>query len=162
MKSIIYILSLFFTIISCHKKEDKKDFKGISNKNVSTISVYTEQFGNFQKLDSLKNLIEAKGDTTAFLELEEIYFNSEHSEEFLYYALFMSNAYNYSESYYSIYRILHTDFGKEKYKISDKLANYYLLKAYELGSKNAFNTVMERFSKRKIPTSKEYWESIVE
>lgn len=72
----------------------------------------------------------------------------------------MSNAYKYSEAYFTVYSILKTDYGKEKYKANDKLANYYLLKANELGNKSASFAIEERFSNKTIPFSSEYWNLI--
>jgi hypothetical protein len=144
--SLVVIICIFF---SCNDKKVEKEKKITkSDEGVSTLSVYNKRYRDFK----------SKGDTIAFIELEEIYFNSGHGEEFLYYAIFMANAYNYSGGYLSVYRILHTDFGKEKYKLNDRLANYYLLKAYELGNRSAGYSIEERFYNVKIPTSKEYWD----
>lgn len=160
MKLKFKIVIVFFVFYACNKKNNNHK-NNEYEESTNTFSFYNEKFMDDVQIEKLKNAVQEKGDTLAFKELEEIYFNSGHRKEFLYYALFMSNAYNYKQAYYSVYRILHTDFGEEKYKYNDKLANYYLLKAYELGSKNAIYNIEERFPKSKIPSSKEYWKLIV-
>lgn len=158
-KSLFLILLLVF--LACNN-ENSKHYKNVveSDINESTFSLYNKEFNDIGKIEDLKKAINTKGDTIAFLKLKEIYYNSGHRDEFLYTAIFMSNAYKYSEAYFTVYSILKTDFGKEKYKINDKLANYYLLKAYELGSKSAAFSVEERFSKGTLPSSIEYWNLI--
>ncbi|SHI64969.1 hypothetical protein [Flavobacterium terrae] len=163
MKSVLRVplkvLILISILYSCNKKDkiERSEYEEKSN----TFSFYNKEFINANKIENLKKTIEIKGDTIAFLELEEIYFNSGHRDEFLYYAIFMANAYDYSGAYYTCYKILHTDFGKEKYKMNDKLANYYLLKANEKGSKSSTYNIKERFPNGKIPSSEEYWKSII-
>lgn len=149
--NIIFIL--IFSLLSCENKKNQPEV----NTGESTYSVYSKEYRDFDKMKRLKKAVKSKGDTIAFIELEEIYFNSGHREEFLYYAIFMANTYNYSGAYMSVYRILHTDLGTEKYKLNDRLANYYLLKAYELGNKSAGFSIEDRFYNVKIPTSNEYW-----
>lgn len=162
MKLILKVLVLVFILNSCNRKAKGDNIKTNENKEtVNTFSFYNKEYENVDKIGKLKKAIEIKGDTLAFLELEEIYFNSGHRDEFLYYAVFMSNAYDYSGAYYTCYKILHTDFGKEKYETNDKLANYYLLKAYEKGNKSSIYNIEERFPKGKAPSSEEYWKSIV-
>lgn len=160
MKSIrnIILPVLICIFFSCNNKKVKKENNIIkSEESSNTVSFYNKKYRDINKMEALKKAIESKGDTIAFIELEEIYFNSGHGEEFLYYGVFMANAYNYSGGYMSVYRILRTGFGEEKYKLNDRLANYYLLKAYELGNRSAKNSIEERFYNIKIPTSKEYW-----
>lgn len=163
MKSIqnISLLVLICMLFSCNNKKAEKEINiNKPDESSNTVSFYNKKYKDFDKMEALKKAIKSKGDTIAFIELEEIYFNSRHGEEFLYYAIFMANAYNYGGGYMAVYRILRTGYGEEKYKFNDRLANYYLLKAYELGNRSAANNIEDRFYNIKIPTSKEYWNSI--
>jgi hypothetical protein len=154
----ISLLALICILFSCNnKKVEKQNNIAKPEESSNTVSFYNKKYRDFDKMEALKKAIKSKGDTIAFIELEEIYFNSRHGEEFLYYAIFMANAYNYSGGYMAVYRILHTDFGAEKYQLNDRLANYYLLKAYELGNRSASFSIEDRFYNVRIPTSKEYW-----
>ncbi len=154
------LLILMFFVIACNNKKDINLNEFNANENVSTHSIYNKEYQDSNRIEELKKAIQIKGDTIAFLKLKEIYFNSGHRDEFLYTAIFMSNAYKYSEAYFTVYSILKTDYGKEKYKINDKLANYYLLKAYESGNKSATFVLKERFTNKTAPSSNEYWNFI--
>ena len=69
----------------------------------------------------------------------------------------MATDYEYYAAYYEAYSILHTDLEIEKHEEINKMANYYLLKYYELGNKDCKASIKERFNQLEIPTSKEYW-----
>jgi hypothetical protein len=154
------LLILIFFVLACENKKDNNLTVSASNQSTSTFSIYNKEYQNSDRIEELKKTIAIKGDTIAFLKLKEIYYNSGHRDEFLYTAIFMSNAYKYSEAYFTVYSILKTDYGKEKYKVNDKLANYYLLKAYELDNKSASFAIEERFINKTIPSSSEYWNLI--
>jgi len=162
MKKIIYliVLALFY---SCNKSKNQEINKveNDSLRVVNTVSIYNDEIKDSQKIEKLIEAIKSEGDTLAFIELQDIYFNSGKRKEFLYYSLYMSNAYNYKEAYFSNYMILKTDFINEKNKLNNMYANFYLLKAYELGYKYSINSVKNRFNDS-IPKSDEYWSLILE
>ncbi len=69
----------------------------------------------------------------------------------------MANVYNYDYAFYTSYSILMTDIINEKNEINNVYANYYLLKSYELGYKEAYSTIEERFGKsERFISSKDY------
>jgi|GEM_PF-1684799 len=127
----------------------------------STPSVkYFEKYNDDKKLKELSEKIITQGDTISFNEMADIYMITGHQKEFLYYSMRISNDYNYHGGYYMTYLILHTDVENGSNKKINKLANYNLLKAYELGNKNAKRNIKSRFEKIKIPKSEEYWDQI--
>lgn len=133
--------------MSCNKKVEE----------INTAQKYLKDFNNSKKMEELSNKILNKGDTISFLEMVDIYALSGHRKEFLWYALRMATDYGYSGAYYEAYSILHTDYDIEKHEGVNKLANYYLLKSYELGNKGARRNIHLRFNPSEIPTSKDYW-----
>lgn len=61
-------------------------------------------------MDSLNYLVLSKGDTLAYNELKGIHYIGEQKfTGFLYYALIMSNKYNYKVASFDVYDILTTD-----------------------------------------------------
>ena len=151
----------FFVIclISCNERleENRKEIKQNNLSGISTHDVYFEKFLNIVEMDSLKDKIRREGDTIAFQKLKEIYYNSGYENDFFYYSMYMANTYEYSYAFYTSYSILMTDIITEKNKVNNIYANYYLLKSYELGYKDALSTIEERFGKSaKITSSKDY------
>ncbi len=159
MRKIIFLILLTACFYSCNSREENTQSRN-KNSNLSetnTYEVYSEEFFNVVKMDSLKNKVRKEGDILAFQELKEIYYNSGHENEFLYYSTFMANVYNYDYAFYTSYSILMTDIINEKNKINNIYANYYLLKSYELGYKEAYSTIEERFGKsERFISSKDY------
>lgn len=150
MKKIICAVSVILFFVSCNKKVEE----------INTGQKYLKDFDNNKKMEELSNKILNKGDTIAFWEMSEIYALSGHRKEFLWYTLRMATDYEYSGAYYEAYSILRTDLDIEKHVVVNKMANYYLLKSYELGSKDAKRNIHLRFNQSEIPTSKEYWRTI--
>lgn len=151
----ILFLFLIIVVSSCDKSikmEGNLD-------EMSTTSNFLDKYNNFEYVKKMSNKIHL-GDTIAFTELRDVYFLSSHKKEFLYYALTMAHSYNYHEAYYSVYRILGTDIINDKNKYQNKIANYYLLKSHEMGSKQAISVIKSRFSDHKFPTSTDYWKTI--
>jgi hypothetical protein len=147
MKKIICVVSVILFFVSCNKKVEE----------INTGQKYLKDFNNSKKMEELSNKILNKGDTIAFWELYDIYAFSGHQKEFLWYTLRMATDYEYHGAYYEAYFILHTDLEIEKHVVVNKMANYYLLKSYELGNKGARRNIHLRFNQSEIPTSKEYW-----
>ncbi|MFH6987970.1 hypothetical protein ACHRVW_09510 [Flavobacterium collinsii] len=150
MKKFICVVSVIIFFVSCNKKVEE----------INTAQKYLKDFDNNKKMEELSNKILNKGDTIAFWEMSEIYALSGHRKEFLWYTLRMATDYEYAGAYYEAYAILDTDLEIEKHELVNKMANYYLLKSYELGYKGAKSSIKERFNQLEIPTSKEYWRTI--
>ena len=76
-------------------------------------------------------------------------------DEILLVSFIMANKYNYKEAYYDIYRSLARCSDEVPIDSLDKttknLALFYLLKANERGSSNAYYAVQEIFKDKKIP-----------
>ena len=153
MKKNIFFYSLFIiiNIYSCQKnKED--------NTSITPSKDTYDDFYNNNKIKALSKKILFEQDITAYNSLERIYLESGHSKDFLFYSLRMAEDSNYAEASFTTYFILHSNDEKD-IKIN-KLAIYYLIKAYELGSDSAILEITEFFENGKIPKSKDYWNAI--
>ncbi|WP_199141938.1 hypothetical protein [Pedobacter sp. ASV12] len=153
------LLLIYFCLIlfGCESKKSKPI------EPLSTGKVFLSEFDNNIKIKSLSEQAQ-KGDTAAYNKLYEIYSLSDHSEEFLYKAVTMAETYNYSQAYFDVYIILRSGKSNSKNSFTNKLANYYLLKAFEAGNSHSRFQIEERFNKREIsslPTSREYWNEIL-
>ena len=119
--NIIFI----FLVISCNKKESID----ITTSDNNSASFFREKLFNKKLMDSLNYLVLTKGDTLAYNELKGIHYIGEQKfTGFLYYALIMSNKYNYEVASFDVYDILTTDkeFLDDKTK---KMAKDYLEKS---------------------------------
>ncbi|KAF2341917.1 hypothetical protein [Flavobacterium tistrianum] len=120
--SVIILISVLF---SCNEKNN--DVIVTSDDNSG--SYFRRKLENKKLMDSLDYLVLSKGDTLAYNELKAIHYIGEHKfTGFLYYALIMSNKYNYKVASFDVYDILTTN---EKYLDVEtrKIADEYLLKS---------------------------------
>lgn len=139
---------LFFLLILIFSCQEKKDI----------------QETNYDR-DFLNSLIEKginNGDTISYDRAFNYVLEKGGYVEFYYYALLMANKYNYDKAYYNLYILLTregiTYNGIEIFSNDEetqRLANYYLLKAYELGHKGAHSNLEEIFGDN-IPKSNDY------
>lgn len=104
---------------------------------ISPSKSYLADFNNSKKVRELSGRIAEKENTLAYNELKEIYFFSSHSEDFLRNSLIMADNFDYSKAYFDMYFILKNDIIDSITIKTNKLANYYLLKAYEKGVEDA-------------------------
>lgn len=158
MKNINLIYLLILSIFSCQKNTDN-DLKKVQQNSIgaNTFSTYNKQFLDKKEIKKLITNIKEKGDTIAFIKLKEIYYNSGHKSEFLYYSLYMANTYNYKYAYYTNYSLLMNDIVTKENYLNNVYANYYLFKSHELGYKYALGTIEERFGTTlNIPKSSDY------
>lgn len=150
----LILLCLFF---SCNEKN-----KEIGENATSPIGSYQKDFENVNKNIELTNKI-INGDTIAYEELKDIYFNSDHVKDFLKHSLIMANNFNHPKACLDVYHLLKTNEINNENNMTNKLANYYLLKAHEMGQHNTENAIKERFNKAEnLPTSKDYWMTVVQ
>ncbi|URC11764.1 MULTISPECIES: hypothetical protein [unclassified Flavobacterium] len=107
MKIKEFVVVVFFIICaSCNdKKTNQAEIK--KDDDVSTGSVYSDEYNNKEKTDKLLNKIVHEGDTTAYNNLAEIYFLSGHRLSFLYVSILMANKHKYSQAYYDVYNCLY-------------------------------------------------------
>lgn len=150
-KSILSILTLF--LFSCKKETNSV----VAEK--APAQEYLDDYNNKVKMSKLVDNLNSC-DTISFKQLEKIYFISNHQKEFLFYSLRMATDCEYGKAYHTTYSILATDETNNKNFKINRLANYYLLKAYEKGYKDAKYDIDERFENNKIPSALEYWNMI--
>jgi hypothetical protein len=158
------LIVLLFIVIACNNEEKKQPESKKPIRDdvtaVSTATVYLPKYNDLELMKKLSDKILTEGDTIAFNEMKGIYILSTHTKDFLYYSIIMGDRYNYNEAYMTTYFIMHSDIVDKTNIKQNKLANYYLLKAYEGGHKDAMYILKERFPDGKIPKSAEYWDTI--
>ena len=119
---LIYILSLItICFFSCKQKTEKP------------IVVLT--MNHTRPINTLKELVLSKGDTTAYNELHTAFMNEKHVEEYLLYSIIMANKYNYHRAYFQVYFCLTSVFKYDVGEMDDEtktLAIKYLKKGVEL------------------------------
>jgi hypothetical protein len=119
-----YIIFFIFLVISCNKKNCNETT--ISN---NSVDYFREKLHNKKLIDSLNYLVLNKGDTLAYNQLKGIHYIGEQKfTGFLYYALIMSNKYNYKVASFDVYDILMTNDKFLDIK-TKKMADEYLLKS---------------------------------
>ncbi|WP_269234132.1 hypothetical protein [Flavobacterium flavigenum] len=120
-----FIVIFVFLVVSCNKKSNGE----IITSDMNSATFFREKLYNKKLMDSLNYLVLSKGDTLAYNELKGIHYIGEQKfTGFLYYALIMSNKYNYKVASFDVYDILTTD-KKFLDKKTKKMANEYLLKS---------------------------------
>ena len=123
MKRLIIIFVL--SVISCNNKGNSE----ITTSDNNSATYFREKLFNKKLMDSLNYLVLSKGDTLAYNELKGIHYIGEQKfTGFLYYALIMSNKYNYKVASFDVYDILTTEKKFLDIK-TKKMANEYLLKS---------------------------------
>ena len=123
MKRLIIIFVL--SVISCNNKGASE----ITTSDNNSATYFREKLFNKKLMDSLNYLVLSKGDTLAYNELKGIHYIGEQKfTGFLYYALIMSNKYNYKVASFDVYDILTTEKKFLDIK-TKKMANEYLLKS---------------------------------
>ncbi|CAM3733782.1 hypothetical protein [Flavobacterium chungbukense] len=118
------LVILILLLISCNKKNN-----AVIVTDDNSASYFRRKLENKKLMDSLDNLVMSKGDTLAYNELKAIHYIGEQKfTGFLYYALIMSNKYNYKVASYDVYDILTTN---EKFldKETRRMADEYLIKS---------------------------------
>jgi hypothetical protein len=152
----LFIVIIFGSLFSsCEDKTIKKtdDLNG-----VSPSKQYSDMFNNKVKRHKLEEKVFSKGDTLAYRELFDIYFISGNKNDFLKIAMIMANDYNFPEAYIHVYTLLNSEKINAVNQKSNKLANFYLLKAYELDKESGYEVdIEERFGNKPVPKSKDYW-----
>lgn len=148
------IILLNFCILFC-MCNDKKQIERLS---VASSKEYYDDYDNNEKIKLLTGSVLMKRDTIAYNTLERILMGSNHQRELLFYSLRMAEDSESSRACFTTFLILSSD--NEENVQANKLATYYLLKAYEKGNISAKYEMNGRFENNKIPTSLEYWCSI--
>lgn len=164
MKQILKFFSLFL-LFSCQNKEE---LTTIQSRKSDTIYVgspsyqFQKEFEDVNLIRELSERVTVKGDSIAFKHLQSIYIFSGHEDEFFFYSYIMAIKFEYPEAYYQNYSILKTDIKDDDFRERNAHANYYLLKAYESGYRDAIIEVEERFDTKNLPKSSDYWNKLNE
>jgi hypothetical protein len=99
-----------------------------------TPTTFMQKFSNLELMNNLHNRVLHHGDTLAYRELRMIHYLAEQRVTgFLFYALVMSNKYNYDQASYDVYDILTHGDSTLDVK-SREMADYYLEKSKLSGS----------------------------
>jgi hypothetical protein len=81
------------------------------------------------------------GDTLAYNEYQLICSLSGHDKETLFYSLIVAEEFNYHRAYFNAYYTMTINTAELKSKHYNDLKMYYLLKAYELGNRDALDEI---------------------
>lgn len=156
----IYIITLLFVFAS---------LSGCNNKPKETILGY-EPDNPLENYQAEKDAVLKRGDIIAYETIRDI-FPKEYFEHFLFYALHMSDKYDYVDAYYDVFLCLHSLYKEEDENglpLLDRLDNltkdialYHLMIAAEKGNESAiliFNEYLRQglyFNKNSIQYEKE-------
>ena len=131
MKRYLYFFLITLGTICCSNP--------INDKSIS-INTATRPY------DDLQKLIVFNGDTNAYEELSIQYFDHDHQDEFLIYALVMANKYDYAQAYFDVFYCLTLPFYGTGAQIDEKTAHIaivYLIEAADKGHHQAMRIVMD-------------------
>lgn len=143
LNRVLHVL-LFSCLFSCSSQDNNKEkaYDTVEEISFSMNRPYQENLKN----DSLRNhkLYKAlvKGDTLAYISISKDYLLGGGDDMFLYFALMMTDKYDYHMAYFDVYRY-YSRFKNNK--MFDLLADFYLLKAYFKKNKSAKNEIVTRF-----------------
>ena len=150
MKNLLTIITILTLFMSCKKEDYKKEHEESCKSN--------NDGANYLNLDDSNMIFELKkgimdNDTILYKKYYAIYLKSGHAKEFLYYALLMAEKNNSKTAYLNVAEILN-DPIQVKYNFKSKFASFNLLKAYELGEKNAKQYVNYIYTEKGKPIPK--------
>lgn len=152
MKNYVVVFLIF--MFSCGKTEKQAEVVVMTESTPE--DKFYKEFRDEGKRKELGERVVVSGDTVAYWDMSKIYLLSGNRHEFLYYSLMMSEEHDYPSAHLENFYALRSIRSPK----TDKIANYYLLKAYESGIDNAEEFIKERFPDGKVPTSCEYWDTI--
>lgn len=148
-------LTTIFLLSSCKKNNEgiQKDKKTNNEKEkiVSNDDPYQRGYNDKVYLNKLLEDALLKGDTIAYRRAFKEFTISGHNEEFIYYAIKMAERHDVALAYADAYYLL--TYRQDE---PNKIAIFYLLKAYEKGDKDAKSEVKEIFLDKKIPSSNSF------
>ncbi|EJL71485.1 hypothetical protein [Chryseobacterium populi] len=154
-KSIVLSIFLLSTF-SCNKKEHIIT----EQKNEDIVNSENNRFIPNDSINTLlKNALQ-KGDTLSYNKAYHYFAIYHYKKEFLYYSMTMANKYQYGKAYFDTHYFLRFLNHENGLETNTNLIDYYLLRAYEVGNKDAKEVVNEKYLNKglKVPTS----ESVLE
>lgn len=148
----IYILIIVLLFLSCNKQKEKINSQKISSSSSNYKKYYNHKIEAKKLADSaLKN-----GNKILYVEAFKKYVSINCYEDFLYYSIKMSEKYDYGDAYFDTFYLLTLRENDSAIR-ENKLANYYLFKAYEKKNINAEYEIKEIYPNLKsIPKSSNY------
>lgn len=139
---IVILISSCNDRMNVNQQNNNKEKDKVFNLNYKFLETYDDMYLMNELTDSLLKT----GDTSLYIELHHVFFNSGHQYEFLYYALFMANEYNYPLAYSDVDLIFR---DKNNHPPTPKrlkrMGGYYLTKSYQLGEQNAIFNMKANF-----------------
>jgi hypothetical protein len=153
------LLGFCILLINCAGKQKNNN---ISKKDDDSVIHF--QVDDKKYIDSLQDQALRLGNEQAFNLLVALYSEAKRDKEFLYSSIYMGNKFKYSLAYFNAYIILLDKNYSEKPDVDSTtkcLALFYLLKSYEMGSKDAVSSVIEEFGK-KPPNSNFYLKKLMD
>ncbi|UPQ80463.1 hypothetical protein M0M57_06390 [Flavobacterium azooxidireducens] len=145
MIRIIIITTLFLLFTCCSKKKEIIEESLAEN-------IESKLYNNSTYMDSLRKIVVNNGKPEDFEELYNICVSSVNTKEEFYFSTIMAQKYNYPKAYYYMY--IHTRYMESKEL--DKMAVYYLLKAYEGNCEESKDDIKTIFGNSKIPKAIDY------
>lgn len=156
--SLCIFSAIFCCCTSCTERPKISDNKATnSTSHIINENANKEFYKNFTDYSLRKASIDSimkEGDTAVYKRMYDNYLMAGYDYEFLYYAMFMANKYNYSQAYLHVYMLMDIDADtslKNRAVLSNvalsKLKKYYLLKAFSLGNKSAIYYIEKEFGK---------------
>lgn len=128
----IYILIIALLFLSCNKQKEKINSQKISSSSSNYEKYYNHKIEAKKLADSaLKN-----GNKILYVEAFKKYVSINCYEDFLYYSIKMSEKYDFGDAYFDTFYLLTLRENDSAIR-ANKLANYYLFKAYEKKNVNA-------------------------
>lgn len=149
MKNIFLIPALFILlicfIVSCEEKKQKsKNICDLTKEEIPMNARFLINYCNDSiRQAKLENALEY-GDTASYMSVSSDYaFSIIGKDEFLYYALKMSDKYNYSGAEYDVFSYYHL--LESKSNMIKKTRDYYLIKSFLKGNESATFEVKRLF-----------------
>jgi hypothetical protein len=147
----IYILIIVLLFLSCNKQKEK-----INIQKTSSSSNYEKYYNNKIEAKKLADSALKNGNKILYVEAFKKYVSINCYEDFLYYSIKMSEKYDFGDAYFDTFYLLTLRENDSAIRVN-KLANYYLFKAYEKKNINAEYEINQIYPNLKsIPKSSYY------
>jgi hypothetical protein len=126
-----YILIIVLLFLSCNKQKEN-----INSQKASSLSNYEKYYNQKIEAKKLADSALKSGNKILYVEAFKKYVSINCYEDFLYYSIKMSEKYDFGDAYFDTFYLLTLRENDSAIRVN-KLANYYLFKAYEKKNINA-------------------------
>jgi len=155
------VCHMLLSLWSCNRTDNRKiETTYLHSDTISIVKNNIDIGDSSKSIDSLIRIAIKKGDTSAYKKVHVYYAERVRDQETLTLSIIMAHKYNYNYAYFTVYTTLA---NQEEYGLKDldeqtqNMALYYLLRSFELGYKDAMNSIKEEFGKpNPIPKSSYY------